>query len=93
MENHHGIREEPDLQGKCQVLADFFLPVFEDYWEKGGSKHQRDLVELCLWNNNLAFQLAFAVEYGLVSLDGLSQTAIEDIENTYRLLLGRLEAK
>jgi hypothetical protein len=71
---------------KCKHLSDFFLPVFEDYWGKGGD-YDGDVVEFCLFTNNLAFQIAFAVEHGMVSEEGLSKTAISDIDNTYQIMV------
>ena len=76
-----------EIRQKCKDLAEFYLPVFEDHWADGGQKYSGDVVEFCLYTNNLAFQLAFAVEYGLTSVDGLTALGRKDIEDTYELML------
>lgn len=76
-----------EIKQKCKDLAEFYLPVFEDHWIDGGKRFSGDVVEFCLFTNNLAFQLAFAIEYGLVSVDGLTAEGVKDIEDTHELML------
>jgi hypothetical protein len=71
-----GIRE------KCAKLSEYFLPIFEDFWS-GEDKVVTEDVKFALDDSGLTFQIAFAVEYDLVSVEGLSPQAIEDIIEAY----------
>lgn len=67
-----------ELREKCFIMSEYFLPVFEDFWTEEGKIVTED-VRFALYMSGLTFQIAFAVEYGLVSIDGLSEEAINDI--------------
>ncbi len=78
-----------ELSEKCKHMADFFLQVFEGYWQgsEGDENYPtEEAIQFALYQNNLAFQLAFAVTHGLVEISGLSEDAIEDIHLTYHYL-------
>lgn len=81
-----------ELIDKCKELADFFLPVFENYWEGSEDNYPNDeAIKFALFQNNLSFQIAFAVAYDLVDVSGLSEIAIEDINNTHAILVANYD--
>lgn len=77
---------QDDLLEKSQELSDFFLPVFEDYWMKGGQTFDGDIVEFCLYTHNLSFQIAFLYAHKMIKPDGLTEKAVADIEEVYLLM-------
>lgn len=72
-----------ELKEKCTEMAEFFLPVFEDYWMEGGKRFDGDVVEFCMYTDNISFQIAFAVEFGLMDLSAITPRGREYIEETY----------
>ena len=85
------IQSMNEIKQKCQQLADFFLPVFEGYWEAEGSENypSDDVIQFAMFQNNLSFQIAFAVAYDLVDVSGLSEIAIEDINTTHEIMVAQ----
>lgn len=75
-----------DLLEKCKEMSDFFLPVFEDYWMKDEPVFDGDIVEFCLYTHNLSFQAAFLYAHKMIKPDGLTETALADIEEAYSLM-------
>jgi hypothetical protein len=75
-----------ELREKCFILSEYFLPVFEDFWTEEGKVVTED-VRFALFTNGLTFQIAFAVEYDLISVEGLSQEAIDDINEAHAHLV------
>ena len=81
-----------ELKEKCKDMADFFLEVFEKYWEKSDEDYPTDeAIQFALYSHNLAFQLAFAIAHDMVDISGLSESAIQDINETYDLLVAGSE--
>ena len=85
------IQSMNEIKQKCQELADFFLPVFEEYWGAEDSKNypSDEVIKFALFQNNLSFQIAFAVAYDLVDVSGLSEIAIEDINTTHEIMVAQ----
>jgi hypothetical protein len=79
-----------ELREKCAILSEYFLPIFEDFWTEGDKEVTED-VRFALYMSGLTFQIAFAVEYHLIKIDGLSDTAIEDINEAHAHLLSLSE--
>jgi hypothetical protein len=75
-----------ELREKCSIMSEYFLPVFEDFWTEEGKVVTED-VRFALFTNGLTFQIAFAVEYDLISVEGLSQEAIDDINEAHAHLV------
>ncbi len=73
-----------ELKEMCEQMAGYLLWVFEEYWEPTGYELNPDDVNFALFTNNLSFQLAFAIEYELVEIDGLTERGIESLTDTYR---------
>ncbi len=73
-----------ELKEMCEQMAGYFLWVFENYWEPTDVELNPDDVNFALFTNNLSFQLAFAIEYDLVELDGLTELGTENLIETYR---------
>jgi hypothetical protein len=75
-----------ELREKCFIMSEYFLPIFEDFWTEEGKVVTED-VRFALFTNGLTFQIAFAVEYDLISVEGLSQEAIDDINEAHAHLV------
>jgi hypothetical protein len=75
-----------ELREKCFIMSEYFLPIFEDFWS-GEDKVVTEDVRFALFTNGLTFQIAFAVEYDLISVEGLSQEAIDDINEAHAHLV------
>jgi hypothetical protein len=75
-----------ELREKCFIMSEYFLPVFEGFWTEEGKVVTED-VRFALFTNGLTFQIAFAVEYDLISVEGLSQEAIDDINEAHAHLV------
>ena len=73
------------VKAQAKVLSEYFLPIFEQFWVDDTELDKKDVV-FALYQNNLSFQIAFAVEYGLVDVSGLSEIAVQDIQDTYDIL-------
>lgn len=76
-----------ELRQKCKELSDFFLPIYEDYWATGGREFSDEAVEFSLYTESLGFYIAFSVEHGMVSVDGLTDKGIEEINHTHDLMV------
>jgi Mg2+ and Co2+ transporter CorA len=75
-----------ELREKCFIMSEYFLPVFEDFWIEEDKTVTED-VRFALFTNGLTFQIAFAVEHDLISVEGLSQEAIDDINEAHAHLV------
>jgi len=80
-----------ELREKCKDLAEFFLPVFEDYWDEGASRFDGDVVEFCMYSDNISFQIAFAVEFGLMDISGITPRGAEYINETYDTMVAGIK--
>ena len=67
------------FRNRCKEMADYLLEVFEAYWIKE-TADERD-VQFVLYSNNLAFQIAWMVDYEYT--DRLSEEAIQMVNDTY----------
>jgi hypothetical protein len=75
-----------ELREKCFIMSEYFLPVFEDFWCEEDKVVTED-VRFALYMSGLTFQIAFAVEHDLISVEGLSQEAIDDINEAHAHLV------
>jgi hypothetical protein len=75
-----------ELREKCFIMSEYFLPVFEDFWIEEDKTVTED-VRFALYMSGLTFQIAFAVEHDLISVEGLSPRAIEDINEAHAYLV------
>jgi len=73
------------VRAQAKVLAEYFLPIFEQFWIDDTELDKKDVV-FALYQNNLSFQIAFAVEYNLIDITGLSDISKQDIQDTYDIL-------
>lgn len=73
-----------ELKEMCSQMAGYLLWVFEGYWEATDYDPEEDDINFALFTNNLGFQLAFAIEYNLVEVSGLTETGIQSLVDTYR---------
>lgn len=73
-----------EIKEMCSQMAGYFLWVFEGYWEPTDFEHNPDDINFALFTNNLSFQIAFAIEYGLIEEDSLTERGLESLVDTYR---------
>lgn len=73
-----------ELKQMCEQMADYFLWVFEGYWTETNDDPHPDDVNLALYAENLTFQIAFAINYGMIKPDSLTETGLRDLVGCYQ---------
>ena len=78
------MKNKEEILKKCEWLSDYYLDLFESYWDKQEHNYSDEEIRFVLYDNNLAFTTAFAIyAKDIKDIESVSDEAIQSIVSIY----------